>query len=494
MPPPDDASADPLAAALAQRASDPFGVVPALAAAADAAAEAGYLAPHARDADEFADAGDRVRAVRKMVFALGYLPEDDGRVEPDPPLRIAIMQFQTEAGVTVDGWVGPETWTALEDLYTFEDETEITRWAHTPERAAVLARAAQRRLVALGLLEAEPHDIQLTPAQLGDAMAAFADIANALKLAATALPRDYSPATLTALFDHDGFVRRLADFDPAARIGSPARRFIERLAGIELWLLHYGVDPGAAEEDAPAFRAALGKFAADLASQPGSAGSGFDPGNFAGTFPAFFRETLALAHEGESISAADARALATELAGRPEVYQPAWLDRIKAIGGQIWDGLKRAWGWFKRLFASAADKVRNVVRLACRLGSEVFALVRDSLAALPAAVGFWFSGELPAPAGIWIQHDGDFDFRVAIRRDASASDLENSVQLLRARSDQFVFALRVLRVVIDALTAGAASFAGPLGAIRLVAGLIGARGDLQGAFGFWETHREELTA
>ncbi len=486
------ASADPLAAALANRANDPLAVVPALAAAAAAAADAGYFTPPARDEAEFADASDRVRAVRTMVFALGYLPADDPAAEFAPPLVAAIKQFQTEAGITVDGWAGPETWTALEDLYTFEGETEIARWANVPERTTVLARAAQRRLVALGLLETEPHALRLTPAQLADAMAGFADVANALKLAGPELPRDYSPLTLAALFDHDGFVRHLAGFDLRGSILPAAQCFVERLACIELWLLHYGVNPDGAVEDTAAFRAALGKFAADLKAQPAGAGAGFDPENFADTFPAFFRAIVALSHEGESISSADVQALATELASQPGVYQSAWLDRIGVVGGQMWDGLKRAWGWFKRLFPSATDKVRNVVRLACRLGSDVFALVRSSLVALAAAIRFWFSGEVPAPTGIWIRHDGGFGFHVAICRDANDSEVENTAALLRARSDQFAFALHVLRVVIGGVAMGCTRFAGPIGAIRLVAGFISARGDLEGAFTFWEARCAEL--
>ena len=498
MPPPDDPSADLLATALANRAADPFGVVPALAAAASAAADAGYVSPHAGDADEFADAGDRVRAVRKMIFAFGYLPEDDHGAELDPPLHAAIAAFQAEAGITIDGWVGHETWTALEDLYAFEEETEIARWVRAPERATVLARAAQRRLVALGLLELEPHAALLPPDQLAGAIATFADLANSLGLAGAELPRAYGPDTLAALFDHDGFVRRLAALDPAQGADPAAQRFIVRLACIELWLLHYGVDPDDGADDTPQFPAALARFAADLAGQPGAAGAGFDPADFAGTFPGFFRETAALAHHGGIVTPADAQALATELAGRPEAYQSTWFDRIKSIGGQIWDGLKRVWGWFKRLFAAAADKVRNVVRLAYRLGSDVFALGRASLAALPAAIRYGFSGAMPAPAGIALRHDGDFDFQLAIRGDAHEADVARAAGELRARSSQFVFALRVLRVVIAGMAlvaaAGSAVFTGPLGAIRLVAGLVGARGDLQDALDYWHVHRDELAS
>lgn len=499
MPPPGDPPADPLAAAFANSAADPLGLLPALESTSAAVLASGYLTRHAGDADEFADASDRVRGSRKILHLLGYLPEDDASDELDDPLRAAVLNFQQEAGLTVDGWVGPETWAALEDLFTFEGETEVSRWIYDPARATVLARAVQLRLVALGLLAEPPFATLLAPAPLGAVLARFAVLSNQLGLAPSPVPGAYDASTITALFDHDGMIHRLAHCDPALAGETASRDFVLSVAQIELWLLHYGVDPDG-EVDATEMAAALQRFAADLGAPPGAALAtvGFDPDDFGTTFPGFFRQTSLLIHAGEAASPEAARELAQELASRPADYAQTWLDRVAAIGGQIWDGLKRMWGWFKNLFHTAVDKARNLVRLAYRLASDVFALVRDSLAALPAAVRFWFFGEVPAPSGIAIHHSGDFDFRLAADLAIGEDALAQAAGGLRARALQFVFAFRVLRVVIDGLAAAAAvsttAFTGPLGTIRFIAGLVSARGDASGLITFWREHQAAIEA
>jgi hypothetical protein len=67
----------------------------------------------------------------------------------------AIKTLQTEAGLHCDAWFGNKSYTALEQVYSFEAPTELELWFSKPDSSKFLNRAIYVRLRALGLLPGE---------------------------------------------------------------------------------------------------------------------------------------------------------------------------------------------------------------------------------------------------------------------------------------------------------------------------------------------------
>jgi hypothetical protein len=104
----------------------------------------------------------RIRTARSWLFALGYLDKDEDRSDYDDALRQALKTFQTEAGLTVDGWIGTEeTWPRLRELVTFDDPLLQAHWITASGRArTALARAAKTRLVLYGFGKRDDSPMQ----------------------------------------------------------------------------------------------------------------------------------------------------------------------------------------------------------------------------------------------------------------------------------------------------------------------------------------------
>lgn len=194
----------------------------------------------------------RIRVIAEQLWLLGYLERKPRRnFSPRNQARNrfqqAVASFQQEAGLVVDGWVGDETWRALNALVGFESVTGIDRWqeADGTYRRAFL-RAIQLRLFSYGLARHQPGPgfVAVPPANLARAC----EVLWALGLMSV-FPSGSPPAGwMSLLFDHDGLVRAAAQFDDtfaSQRIAGAEhrdvretlRRFLVNLAKIELWLL-----------------------------------------------------------------------------------------------------------------------------------------------------------------------------------------------------------------------------------------------------------------
>ena len=204
----------------------------------------------------------RFRVVAKQLWLLGYLDkkpgeEEAGMVQNSRWFQENLKQFQEEAGITIDGWIGNETWKAINALVSFETRTEFKRWKKKNNLYyRAFLRAVQLRLWAYGLADQKPGLNFKAVDPL--AMDRFKKILWGLSVI-----DDYSvnisPQNLfKRLFNARGLVRKAANFSPrqssihdtgdtywdkATRaddhkdVDKAKRRFLVNLAKVELWLL-----------------------------------------------------------------------------------------------------------------------------------------------------------------------------------------------------------------------------------------------------------------
>ena len=185
----------------------------------------------------------RIKTIRNRLANLGYLPKDSGRPFLDKSLEQAIRWFQQEADLTVDGWVGEQTWTALQELVSFENPSNLQRWFRGGKIKAALKRAIGLRLFVLGLMEYAPASHPVDPTS---GMAAFGRVWQILNLGPVTSRASISLEWVARLFDQDGLVDRLANAKVPTTLQErqSIHGFVLNVAKIELWLAGYKVRPG----------------------------------------------------------------------------------------------------------------------------------------------------------------------------------------------------------------------------------------------------------
>ena len=101
-----------------------------LGLALDEAVELGQLGAKPQEPDEQAIRARR-RVVGGYLFLLGYLAKNPAEKtsddQDDSDIKLAIRAFQRDAGLADDGWVGGETWDAIQAITSFEHPTNIGR-------------------------------------------------------------------------------------------------------------------------------------------------------------------------------------------------------------------------------------------------------------------------------------------------------------------------------------------------------------------------------
>ncbi len=73
----------------------------------------------------------RIQTMASRLFLLGYLAD---KIEPEnieenlERIKSAVMEFQKEAGLKPDNWVGDITWHAMDEIVSFESDLSDDHW------------------------------------------------------------------------------------------------------------------------------------------------------------------------------------------------------------------------------------------------------------------------------------------------------------------------------------------------------------------------------
>lgn len=358
----------------------------------------------------------RKKAVRARLELLGYAtgPEGDSST-----LRQAVLQFQQEAGLDVDGWVGQQTWLALDEFITLEPPLQLGLWY--PLDAAplpALVRATGLRLKMLGFEAPVSIDAQA----LAEPLAAFRKAA--LELGLDAGPSVSERQLVGLLFDDELLfsiaqqaLKAQAGLGPLnldAPEGGAASRVVRRMVRNELWLHGYDVgDLRATTQVVPGQRGladGLRVYWSQRGLPPGETIEQRSKQIDAALLQALLEDH----HAPRERSAEEHESVSRFVANHLDAFREAWERTIPCRPVFfIWDGVKRGGRWLHQQISklsSLADVVVkgleftktflwNMVRYVFQQGSKVFSTVRRAIAAMIYGVQPFLDGGIRAGQG-----------------------------------------------------------------------------------------------
>ena len=417
----------------------------------------------------------RICTIRTRLYLLGYLKRDNHSSTIGDRLKSAIHQFQTEAGLEADSWVGRQTWTALQELVSFEHPSNLDKWFAEKPLKPALQRAIRLRLFVLGLL---PSRQTRENDKVRTALEKFVAVAEVLKLHDRPLLPDLVHETIRVLFDQDALAAQLGrtgqnfmKYRPADISEKAAGRLIHKFtvccAKIELWLLGYDVPldgrakfdtPGRSEIHSylparyPTFHAFYSFWLQNGLKKQNARKRAVDVTGL------FFETLLDLQHKGDRIADANQSEQLYEvlIKEKKSMLDRVW-EQIKTIGSRIWDGLKRIWRWLKSIIKGVAKKigiwVKNIARLAYQYALNAFPIARRLIDITKATVSFLVRKTLKGSDvnHMVINRDHDYDYRLYVNPGGNRDKTKATLTAFYRQAYLFNIGMRVLGILVSTL-------------------------------------------
>ncbi|MEO1084295.1 MAG: peptidoglycan-binding domain-containing protein [Acidobacteriota bacterium] len=457
----------------------------------------------------------RLLTIRTRLHLLGYLRRDNESPKLDDKLVDAVESFQTEAGLAIDRWVGPQTWAALQQLVDFETPFDVGRWAR-PEAKKALLRAVRLRLFVLGCLDSR----RASTTRLTRALRRFSDVTWMLRITEKRLPSQLVPEFLAVLFDQDGLVASLAALGSSFTIRRPdeissgdanawIKRFLISAAHVELWLLGYDLSlDGRGRFPRPtSFPYQRTRFPFFYALEHFWRSRGLsitDARGRAGALdPSFFTELETIGREAESAESLRSDAVYDEIVKlSPRSQRTVW-NHVRSVGSRIWDGVKRIWRWFttvvgrvRKVIHKVFQWTKNLARFAFRYALRSFTAVRRAVGRTVASIRFFLSKTVPGsdPSQVFIRRDADLDYTLIVNPGRDPARVEAITGNLAHQARVFSAGIRVLSKLVGYIIKIVKATSWPVGWFGFVLALVRLFRDLRHWSGFAGDDIELLTA
>lgn len=388
----------------------------------------------------------RIQTIATRLYLLGYLRRNFNpkRIHRKlDKIKKATLEFQRDANLTQDSWVGDETWYALDELVSFESEFTYENWfvdgRIKPEVTNAMHRAIQLRLWTLGLYSKKPRPKfkPLTRRSLFQ----FTCILHMFLIRKKSFASDFNTETIALLFDQEELVNYIKKrsaannaFDLNLRIAKKdedetlSKNFIVNCAKIELWLLgfklridekltyNYAYGSGIWNALAEFHREFEGRkvhIAERLAKE---------------VSPRLFISLGNALKSEESYKEDDAsEEIAQELFVKGNLQKTksnienAW-SFIKETGMRLWDGLKRVWRWIKRIGKKVVTFIQhNLFKGFYRFISKSFKMITRGIGAIVKSIGVYIRGGM-VTKDIFFKFSKDMDTSVYIDKNINAED------------------------------------------------------------------------
>jgi peptidoglycan hydrolase-like protein with peptidoglycan-binding domain len=408
-------------------------------------------------------------AIRSRLIDLGYLGESkDNRNNPslDNRLKKAIKKFQNEAGLKNDAWVGPKTWSTLQQLVSFEDGQDPALWRkeliQDLSQPAIL-RAVYLRLYALGFFEWSKKLNLRTDLSIKSNINFKTALKDFLKTARDfgILDKSFAPkinlAVLRALYQQDKIIHAL-NRNPKFVLDKKNKKFVEAVARIEFWLLGFNVNVGNPrilfrrreghkfKERATLLSLALEDFweQQPLRSRPKSKWGREN------VTPEFFKQLVALEEEDPSPDHFVEENLINRISSFSESEQNLLKSRLTNIASSIWDGVKRVFRWIrrfiKRVVSTALNFIKNIARFVAKHARKIFGTVRKAFEIIYRGTVYLRKALLPGSdaRNVAIHHDKDFDTAIFLNTRAESQAVKHMIDYNRRESVCFGAACRII--------------------------------------------------
>jgi hypothetical protein len=345
-----------------------------------------------------------------------------------PKLKAALREFQHDAGIINDGWLGLQTWEALQQLYTFDEPTHLPHWLADSKRPA-LQRSIELRLRVLGIVQDRKTTIRVHRVNRVSGMETwklFLRHINAVPDTATELD------LLSYLYDFDKLTPLLyANYDKILSSNFEFKeRLLKKVLAIELWLHGFeGVEPS------------INVSKIDIQH------NGIDPISFAATKLCDCEDLfmqgapgkasllrLSLAHfakfdigDPQTVQSEKVAEAIRDISGNP-VHANMLSKDISQItwGAWLFDGIKRAFRWaysqLKKGGLWLKDKIKSLAIAIKKLSLPAVSFYRRSVKILSDGLSVFTNKEFEGSTNEYaIYRDRDFDFKVFIANTANSS-------------------------------------------------------------------------
>ncbi|MBN4073375.1 peptidoglycan-binding protein [Mariprofundus ferrooxydans] len=436
----------------------------------------------------------RLKVIANRLFLLGYLDRDATPSQLDQTYQAGVKAFQQDAfgeqHLTSDGWVGEETWSALQQLVSFEEPSNLRQWFSDGQPCHALIRAAYLRLYALGLVARAPghQKRMITLDDLNRALTAFARLGQVLEWQDDFNLNKATFPTLALLFDQDELVARLAAANIPNGVDNKKtiKPFIIGMAKIELWLIGYHIRPkGYAGGSVNSMRGngldlkENSQLYKQLALYWKSLGikshriNSKSMGLIKTSFPEFFASIFYRLNATDDSEIPDSEHVdqqlkkmqSNEMLKKPKdqksIVQALW-DEVYSIGARIWDGIKRVWHWFKskvKIVSTVGAFFKNISRIAYQYILKAYEAVQAVIKGVASSILFFAQPVLPLPkeglnvsaAKVVIGRDKDFDFQVLVDVNDQPGDILKISEYMIEKSGMFALSCRFLGAFLQIL-------------------------------------------
>jgi hypothetical protein len=388
-----------------------------------------------------------------------------------PKLKSALREFQKDANITNDGWLGLQTWEALQQLYTFDEPTEWAKWLVNNKRAA-LHRSIELRLRVLGIVKDRKNTVRVHQVNRVSGMDVFKSFLLYLK----AVPESVGELELLSyLYDFDKLTPLLyANYDKIIASNFEFKdSLLHKVLAIELWLHGFdGLEPGTQANktpityngDDPISKAARKLCnSEDLLVTPRPIQSNMVKvclQYFAefeiGDLQAVQSEKVVEAIREISNNEEHAKALSKQ------INQTSW-------GAWLFDGIKRAFRWAYRQLQKGykwlSEKIESLAIAIKKLSLPVVSFYRRCVKTLSDGLSVFtnkvFEGSTTQYA---IYRDCDFDFKVFIANTAPPAKVQRFLAKFNAIWKQvykmMAIALILVHIIKEALKLASAPIIG----------------------------------
>ncbi|PKH00155.1 peptidoglycan-binding protein [Paraglaciecola sp. MB-3u-78] len=421
--------------------------------------------------------------VWKRFYQLGYLstakpsrirgPRSSIQRRPNnqKKLKLALSQFQSDANISNDGWLGLQTWEALQQLYTFDEPTHLAHWLIEGRRPA-LNKSIELRLRVLGIVKDRNNTLRVHKVNRASGLQTWKTFLRYLD----AVPESVDELEiLTYLYDFDKLTPLLyANYDKILHSDFEFRHdLLKGVLAIELWLHGFeGLAPGLSANknpisykgDNPLSKAAtLLCFSENLPVEPIVSAQDlikiclkyfaeFEIGESDATQSELVVEAIRDLSKNEE----NARALSKK------INEKTW-------GAWLFDGIKRAFRWAYRQLKKGvewfAEKIESLAIAIKKLSLPVISFYHRTVKVLNDGL-FVFTHKLfkGSTTEYAIYRDLDFDFKVFIADSAEPAQLQKFLDSFNAIWKQvyktMAIALILLQIIKEAITLASTSAIG----------------------------------